>query len=319
MLPRLILPFSHGGLPRRLAQNKQHPVGDASRTSRGGGTCLNHALNDRLDRTSSKDASRPLVPLRISLKPETPDPITCKMAPKAIEPDAKIPVSQQPSSGSFLSDLVAFVFVLWLEQPADPHASLFTSRDQCTTLEQLQNELYQLETALAPEEREDTWEKMERAILRFAAITRGGAYKLGEPYIKSLGAKANGTKLVSCVSHLLSFARYVFGTVSTNAQHAYVVDAYGTWSIVRCRRRFPVNNGATSRSNLPATRTALRPCPCPPIRPPQQGLLATSGKDIDDTDRPLSLFQHHSVSSRRNRGQIGCHATNFKHGRRENH
>nr|XP_031860079.1 uncharacterized protein CI109_004443 [Kwoniella shandongensis]KAA5527151.1 hypothetical protein CI109_004443 [Kwoniella shandongensis] len=63
----------------------------------------------------------------------------------------------------------------------------------------LQAELEDLTYALAPEEKEDTWEKFEKAIIRFAAVTRGGGYKHLEMYIEGVGRKGVGPKLAKCM------------------------------------------------------------------------------------------------------------------------
>ena len=49
-------------------------------------------------------------------------------------------------------------------------------------------------------EKEDTWEKLEYALLRFAAITRGGGYKVLPLYVEALGRGGSGTQIVACVS-----------------------------------------------------------------------------------------------------------------------
>jgi hypothetical protein len=61
-------------------------------------------------------------------------------------------------------------------------------------------ELEKLEDALAPEETEDTWQKFEKALLRFAAVTRGGAHKHVDVYLQGVGIKGLGDKIVRCVS-----------------------------------------------------------------------------------------------------------------------
>lgn len=70
---------------------------------------------------------------------------------------------------------------------------------QCPTPHALQIELDALATVLEPDEREDTWEKFERALIRFAAITRGGGYKHLELYVRGVGNKGVGLRIVDCV------------------------------------------------------------------------------------------------------------------------
>lgn len=60
-------------------------------------------------------------------------------------------------------------------------------------------ELETLEHALEGQEREDTWERFERGILRFAAVTRGGAHKFVAVYVEGIGVKGLGPKVVECV------------------------------------------------------------------------------------------------------------------------
>jgi hypothetical protein len=49
-------------------------------------------------------------------------------------------------------------------------------------------------------EREETWDKIERAIIRFTAVTRGGGYKHHDMFMKAVGNKGIGLDLVDCVS-----------------------------------------------------------------------------------------------------------------------
>ncbi|WVW85778.1 hypothetical protein I302_107816 [Kwoniella bestiolae CBS 10118] len=69
----------------------------------------------------------------------------------------------------------------------------------CPTPQHLREELDTLAWALEPEEKEDTWEKFERAIIRFSAVTRGGGYKHTELYLEGVGRSGVGKKLVKCM------------------------------------------------------------------------------------------------------------------------
>ncbi|WRT68225.1 uncharacterized protein IL334_005201 [Kwoniella shivajii] len=69
----------------------------------------------------------------------------------------------------------------------------------CPTPHHLKEELETLTWALEPEEKEDTWEKFERAIIRFSAVTRGGGYKHTDLYIEGVGRKGVGPKLAKCM------------------------------------------------------------------------------------------------------------------------
>lgn len=67
-------------------------------------------------------------------------------------------------------------------------------------METLLVELEKLEEALEGEEREDTWERFERGLLRFAAVTRGGGYRFGAVFVEGMGVKGLGGRVVECVS-----------------------------------------------------------------------------------------------------------------------
>ncbi|OCF57433.1 hypothetical protein L486_04891 [Kwoniella mangroviensis CBS 10435] len=69
----------------------------------------------------------------------------------------------------------------------------------CPTPQHLRDELDTLTWALEPEEKEDTWEKFERAIIRFSAVTRGGGYKHTELFVEGVGRSGIGKKLVKCM------------------------------------------------------------------------------------------------------------------------
>ncbi|OCF30647.1 hypothetical protein I316_07695 [Kwoniella heveanensis BCC8398] len=69
----------------------------------------------------------------------------------------------------------------------------------CTTPQQLRDELDTITWALEPEEKEDTWEKFERAIIRFAAVTRGGGYKMTDMFVEGVGRNGIGAKLAKCM------------------------------------------------------------------------------------------------------------------------
>jgi hypothetical protein len=49
-------------------------------------------------------------------------------------------------------------------------------------------------------EKEETWDKMERALIRFSGLTRGGAYKHLPLYIDGVGRKGVGLHIAACVS-----------------------------------------------------------------------------------------------------------------------
>ncbi|TYJ52628.1 hypothetical protein B9479_006760 [Cryptococcus floricola] len=69
----------------------------------------------------------------------------------------------------------------------------------CPTQRHLLEELDELAYALEPAEKEDTWEKFEKAIIRFAAVVRGGGYKFTETFVEGVGRGGVGTKLVRCM------------------------------------------------------------------------------------------------------------------------
>ncbi|KAJ9101103.1 hypothetical protein QFC21_003321 [Naganishia friedmannii] len=69
----------------------------------------------------------------------------------------------------------------------------------CPAVETLLWELEKLEEALEGAEKEETWERFERGILRFAAVTRGGGHKFTEVYIEGMGVKGLGPRVVECM------------------------------------------------------------------------------------------------------------------------
>ncbi|WWC63115.1 uncharacterized protein I303_105715 [Kwoniella dejecticola CBS 10117] len=80
-----------------------------------------------------------------------------------------------------------------------PPALAADAKIPCPTPQHLKEELDALTWALEPEEKEDTWEKFERAIIRFSAVTRGGGYKHTEQYVNGVGRGGIGKKLVKCM------------------------------------------------------------------------------------------------------------------------
>lgn len=62
---------------------------------------------------------------------------------------------------------------------------------------------------MEPEEREDTWEKFEKAIIRFAGITRGGGYKQMDIFVRGVGNKGVGLRIVDCVRLTLIYGRWL--------------------------------------------------------------------------------------------------------------
>ena len=74
-----------------------------------------------------------------------------------------------------------------------------TDFTKCPTPGHLQAELERLVDVLTPPETEDSWEKMEKAIIRFAGITRGGGYKHVDVYVGGVGRTGIGSRLVDCV------------------------------------------------------------------------------------------------------------------------
>ena len=71
---------------------------------------------------------------------------------------------------------------------------------QCPTPQHLQAELDTLGDILALGEKEETWEKLERALIRFAGVTRGGGYKHVAMYVEGIGRKGVGHAITACVS-----------------------------------------------------------------------------------------------------------------------
>ena len=75
---------------------------------------------------------------------------------------------------------------------------------QCPSPHILQVELDALSAVLEVGEREDTWEKQERAIIRFTAVTRGGGYKHLPLFVDGVGRKGAGMGLATCVGDVPS-------------------------------------------------------------------------------------------------------------------
>lgn len=71
---------------------------------------------------------------------------------------------------------------------------------QCPTPQHLQAELAALSDILEPGETEETWDRIEKAIIRFSAVVRGGGYKHGDMFVTGVGNKGIGLGLVDCVS-----------------------------------------------------------------------------------------------------------------------
>ncbi|KAL7423510.1 hypothetical protein Q5752_001090 [Cryptotrichosporon argae] len=76
----------------------------------------------------------------------------------------------------------------------DPDAKI-----PCPTPHMLQDELDTLAEVLEPPEKEETWEKFERVLIRLAGITRGGGYKHVDVYVRGVGPKGVGLKIVNCM------------------------------------------------------------------------------------------------------------------------
>ncbi|ORX38689.1 hypothetical protein BD324DRAFT_621950 [Kockovaella imperatae] len=81
----------------------------------------------------------------------------------------------------------------------DPDAKI-----QCPDAATLQIEIDILAQVLDLGEREDTWEKLEKGLIRFAGVTRGGGYKHLPLFVDALGRgrgrTALGPQVVACVS-----------------------------------------------------------------------------------------------------------------------
>ena len=74
--------------------------------------------------------------------------------------------------------------------------------DPCPTPQHLQAELDAFAAVLALGEKEDTWEKIEKAVFRFSVVTRGGGYKHLPLFADGLGRKGLGLNIAACVSRL---------------------------------------------------------------------------------------------------------------------
>lgn len=81
-----------------------------------------------------------------------------------------------------------------------------TDLPQCPTVQNLQAELDALGGLLALGEKEETWEKLEKGLIRFAGITRGGGYKHLPLFVDGIGRKGVGPEVVACASSSCSRA-----------------------------------------------------------------------------------------------------------------
>jgi hypothetical protein len=73
------------------------------------------------------------------------------------------------------------------------------TNQQCPTPQHLQAELENLNAILALGEKEETWDKMEKALIRFAGVTRGGGYKHLPLFTDGIGRKGCASKVAECV------------------------------------------------------------------------------------------------------------------------
>lgn len=71
---------------------------------------------------------------------------------------------------------------------------------QCPTPQQLTDELETLARTMEPGETEESWDKIERGLLRLAAIVRGGGYKHTDVFVRGMGNKGIGFRVADCVS-----------------------------------------------------------------------------------------------------------------------
>ncbi|ORY35360.1 clasp N terminal-domain-containing protein [Naematelia encephala] len=69
----------------------------------------------------------------------------------------------------------------------------------CPTPQHLIAELDAFSAILALGEREDTWEKLEKAVIRFAGVTRGGGYKHLALYVEGVGRTGVGMNVAACM------------------------------------------------------------------------------------------------------------------------
>lgn len=96
---------------------------------------------------------------------------------------------------------------------------------QCPTPQHLQAELDALAGPLALPEKEDTWEKMEKALIRFAGVTRGGGYKHLPLFVDGVGRKGVGGDIAACVSHTLTGRHQVLDNMESKRGWADGADA----------------------------------------------------------------------------------------------
>ncbi|KAF8532513.1 clasp N-terminal domain-containing protein, partial [Gautieria morchelliformis] len=69
---------------------------------------------------------------------------------------------------------------------------------QCESAQQLEGELSTLRDALSLEETEETWDRIARALTKFAAVVKGGGYKYEMELVN--GIKASAREIVSAMN-----------------------------------------------------------------------------------------------------------------------
>lgn len=142
----------------------------------------------------------------------------------------------------------------------------------CPTVDILKLELERLAEALEPEETEDTWGKFEKALTRFAAVTRGGGHKHVDVYLQGVGLKGSGDRIVRCVSGSALIPRF----------HASLTVSFSVADVIRSRqivwsgnRSFDIN-GTKTRQRIHDSDSSLRTSLDQAFSTTEQG-LSTSG------------------------------------------
>ncbi len=141
--------------------------------------------------------------------------------------------------------------------------------------------------------------KLEKALVRFAAITRGGGYKMTELYVKTVGAGPLGDKIVSCVSqiHQREMASKARKNKELLTLCIYVADAIGARKVSWSSDGFFEHHGTSSRNQLLPSHPSLSSSTYPSLWPSQQGISPTSRKVSHNNNHQLSHSHHDSNAS----------------------
>ena len=67
----------------------------------------------------------------------------------------------------------------------------------------MQAEFEELAPIFEKPESEESWDKLERALIRLGAVTRGGGYKHVAVFVEGVGRQGFGPAIVACVRRVV--------------------------------------------------------------------------------------------------------------------